>query len=33
VSGLSNLSLASELVAIHSPWNLRFARNDAAADL
>jgi hypothetical protein len=26
--GFSNLSLASDLVAIHSPWNLRFARND-----
>ncbi|MET4219760.1 hypothetical protein ABIB00_004984 [Bradyrhizobium sp. LB14.3] len=23
-----NLSLASDLVAIHSPWNLRCARND-----
>jgi hypothetical protein len=28
LSGFSNLSLASDLVAIHSPWNLRFARND-----
>src|ERR1700738_4422971 len=33
VSGFSNLSLASDLVAIHSPWNLRrFApRNDGWA--
>src|SRR3954452_1872317 len=28
VGWFCNLSLASDLVAIHSPWNLRFARND-----
>jgi hypothetical protein len=31
VEWFCNLSLASDLVAIHSPWNLRFARNDDAA--
>ncbi|MGV7211678.1 hypothetical protein, partial [Bradyrhizobium sp. UFLA05-112] len=28
LNGFSNLSLASDPVAIHSPWNLRCARND-----
>jgi hypothetical protein len=33
VEWFCNLSLASDLVAIHPPWNLRFARNDDVAEI